>query len=1296
MTGPEGAKLGRVITFYSYKGGTGRTMALANIAWILASNGYRVLTIDWDLESPGLHRYFHPFLKDKELRTTDGVINMIRHFAERVTNEGPQPDWQSLTDLQNYAVSLDWDFGDRGALDFVGAGMQDQHYSASVSTFDWADFWDRLNGGYFVAGLRENMRRSYDFVLIDSRTGLSDSAGICTVELPDAVVNCFTLNTQSVSGAVAVAKSIVDLRANRKMTIYPVPSRVENGEQRKLQRGRSYARRSFDSFLDFLKDDETPEDYWGKVELPYRVSYAYEEVLATFGDPPRQENSLLSPYVRLASRLAGREVKSPELPDHVRQRTLLRFERPDTVDPATVLLNYAPLDRIYAEWLREQLYRVGHRGVLHPVEAQLPDLTKVDKVVALVSRDYIKFPQAGELWRQCDQFQGSSATDLLVPVRIDDTALPATLDRASLVDFTAVRGERALETLFRALRIQSDQPLGSGNDDEITVRHPTTLAPHWNVQLVRNTRFAGRHSVLEELRDTLLANPSGSRIALVGINGVGKTQIALEYLYRFAAAYDIVWWISAGHPDQLRTALADMATELNVGTGGSIDGQVSAAREALRTGVPSRRWLIVVDNADDPDLIRELLPNGPGHVIITSRNPAWNREMDTLDIDVFKRAESVALFGLRAPGVSANDARQLAEKLGDLPLAIEQASAWLAVTGMPAPDYVQELENVPAELLAQGAPADRTMTATVQVSLSRLREQNPAAARLLELFAFLAPEAIPSRIVFNQRMAELLAQENIAMRDRLLHATLISDIGRYALARIDAGSGGVVVHRLTQEIIRAGLPEAERAQRRSEIQTVLAAVDRRDPDDRDNWPVYEELRKHLEHTGALESELAEVRELVTDMVRYLRRRSDSRASQELAEKTLFLWKRLFPDPDDRHTLMLRFQLANALRAQGMIDQSYEIDADVHERMVATLAEDHPYTLMASGGLAADLRERGEYGSARRFDERGVAGLKRQLGDSHPRTIMAINNLAVSLRLNGDYAAATQLDRENHRAARRHWGADHPSSLLAVSNYGRDLREIGDLRGSRTTLEEVVERYLEALGDDHADCWRAAKNYAVTLRRLGEIEKSHSVTLGALHHLARLLGNDAAATMACRLEFAAVLWALGEPDAARQRTQEMHDFHRKRHPHHPSALIVANNLSIYRRATGDLAGSLQLAEETAAALQAALGPRHPNSLLGQMNLANALYATQSFALARERDEEVHARLVEVLKDPHPAVLAAAINLAISRAAVSSGGEQRSRSDAATLRARQQLGDNHPYTLAGEQGQRIDIDIEQQPV
>jgi MinD-like ATPase involved in chromosome partitioning or flagellar assembly len=335
-------KSGKIITFYSYKGGTGRSMAVSNVAWILASNGYDVLLIDWDLEAPGLHRYLRPFLVDPELTSSPGVIDFVWDAA-RVNVTPPDkpraeslaaelPPLQDFPSLEDYVVGLDWDFRDNGSISFIPAGRQDENYAQRVNTFGWDNFYERLGGGKLLQAEIQALRKSYDYILIDSRTGVSDTSGICTVQLPDVLAVFFTLNWQSIKGAAAVASSV---RAQRgaSFPIYPVPSRIENGERVKLKSATEFARRTFAQFLLHVQSDrskislEEQAAYWHEVETPYITVYAFEEVPAAFMEERGSQIGVLAAMERLAARLSDQRVKAlkPETSE-LRKQVVAAYE----------------------------------------------------------------------------------------------------------------------------------------------------------------------------------------------------------------------------------------------------------------------------------------------------------------------------------------------------------------------------------------------------------------------------------------------------------------------------------------------------------------------------------------------------------------------------------------------------------------------------------------------------------------------------------------------------------------------------------------------------------------------------------------------------------------------------------------------------------------------------------------------------------------------------------------------------------------------------------------------------------
>jgi putative AlgH/UPF0301 family transcriptional regulator len=393
---------GTIMTFYSYKGGTGRSMGLANTAWIMASNGHRVLVVDWDLEAPGLHRYFHPFLPDSELRSSPGVIELMWEFATAAVDpDGSEEEgWHDkLAEISPYAMSVKHAFPGEGTIDLVPAGRQDALYSTLVSSFDWTNFYQRLGGGGFLEALKRSMRNGYDYVLIDSRTGLSDTAGICTVQLPDILIDCFVLSTQAIEGAAAVAASVTAQRSGENVRIFPVPMRVEDGELDKLEASRDFARAAFTAFVTHLPD---PIGYWGDVEVPYRSFYAYEEILATLGDRPRQENTLLAAFERLAGYLTDRKVSrlAPVVSEAERRGLLDSFQRGQPRRPIP------GVDHVRVDEASQSVVRpVAAFGLADPVASRvvliggatyrsLPDVPSVANNVAGLA-DLLRDP---ELW----------------------------------------------------------------------------------------------------------------------------------------------------------------------------------------------------------------------------------------------------------------------------------------------------------------------------------------------------------------------------------------------------------------------------------------------------------------------------------------------------------------------------------------------------------------------------------------------------------------------------------------------------------------------------------------------------------------------------------------------------------------------------------------------------------------------------------------------------------------------------------------------------------------------------------
>ncbi|MEU1397246.1 FxSxx-COOH system tetratricopeptide repeat protein [Micromonospora zamorensis] len=1334
---------GRIITFYSYKGGTGRTMALANVAWILAANGYRVLAVDWDLESPGLHKYFHPFLLDKDLRTSTGIIDMVRDYAEAVVRpmeETEDEDWLgSAADVLHHAVSLHWDFPapnsavrpsagptPKGSLDLLPAGRQDTAYTKAVSTFDWQAFFEKLGGNSFLDALAASMRDNYDYVLIDSRTGVSDGAGICTVRLPDAVVTSFTLNDQSIDGAAGVTRSIIRQRGDRPVRILPVPMRVDNAEQLKLEAGRDHARRRFAPLLPRTSVEES-DRYWGEIEIPYQPYYAYEEILAGFGDRAHHEGTLLAAYERLTKAITEDSVDSlPAMEDRLRRQWLAKFERQRISGAAPdVFVSYVSLDRSWAEWVRDELRSAGLRTVMRevdfpasPVEgtSTAAGFKDAARLVVLLSQEYMQSSNASELWSQATSYESGSGGNFLVPVRLDNSRAPAVYLERVPVDLVGATQEEAASRLLEAL----DHPARPATDPEGAGqrrRFPGNEPPVWRVPLPRNVQFVGRSRLLEEMRDWLSsAEARHTPLALHGLGGVGKSQIALEYAYRFRAEYDVVWWISAQQPSVMRLALASLADRLadkaDTPLGGNVAERVQWVLDALRRGDPFRRWLLVLDNADDPAELHDLMPQGPGHVLVTTRNHVWARHARNFEVGAFDRAESTALLRRRIPRLPLADAEMVADRLGDLPLAVEQAGAWLATTGESAVQYLQRLRRYLPGMLSDELPTDYQQTGAEPwlVSLESLRERNPAAAKLLEVCAFFAAEPIPMSLLYDDSFINVLLPYDPSVRDPLLMGRALRDVGRYALARIDSVRGGrgrtpdrgddgnqtsLRMHPLVQELIRESMSDDVKAENRRHVHAILAAANPKDPDQPRNWPIYADLWPHLLPSKTLNSPQPEVRQLLLDVARYMWTRVDFATCSELAEKAIEAW-RAEHGADDPPTQMMRFHLANALRLEAQYQAAYDIDQDVYQRLSDTLGEDHEYTVIVAGSLAADLRALGFFERARELDTRTEELAREVFGEEHPRALIAAHNLALSLRLVGDLRGALRLNERTLGRRRDTLGPMHPYTLFSEGQYGRDLRDTGDLTESRRVLEAAVEADREVLGEEDGETLRVTKNYAVTLRKLGEFERAHALSADVLVRSRRRHGPDHPDVQAAAMNLACDESALEDDAGALRRARPVYRWYRDAMGEdHLFTLAYGNNLAIFLRKAGDLEAAFTLSDEVVNRFTERVGADHPYTLAANINLANCWYVRREFAAALAADQDCYERAQRILGPSHPDTLAVANNLATSLSFAGDHRGARALRDAVMPLFRRVLGDSHPNTIALVEANRLNCDLEPPP-
>lgn len=831
--------------------------------------------------------------------------------------------------------------------------------------------------------------------------------------------------------------------------------------------------------------------------------------------------------------------------------------------------------------------------------------------------------------------------------------------------------------------------------------NPVDRAPDvWKVPQ-RNKNFTGREELLARLRSGLVDQITAVvPHALHGLGGVGKTQMAVEFAHRFRGDYELVWWVPSDQPVLVRAALASLAPKLGLppaATSG-IEDAASAVLDSLRKGEPYAKWLLIFDNADQPEDLKELIPQGPGHVLITSRNHRWDSVVDTVAIDVFTRDESVTFLAKRLPNIRKADADRLAEALGDLPLALEQAGALQAESGMPVSEYLKLLNERTSQLLDEGRPTEypASMTAAWALSVTKLGERLPEAVELLRCCAFFGPEPIP-RDVFSQPQVALGPQLVGLLSDPITLSRAIAELGRYALARVDTMTRTIQVHRLIQALVRDALPVAEQDRIRHEVHLLLVGLAPANPDSPVTWNRYTELLGHIDPAGVAKCHEDSVRGLALNVVRYLYASSDYGSARSFVNQFIELWSSV-SGKDNIFVLTARRLLGNILRELGEYREAYDLDVETLAGVSAASEEEEQLAVRMLPGIAADLRGRGDLLGARQRDEEALDRYQALFGETDARTLTQMNNLALDLGLSSDYKGA----REMHERAylgmlSRRDGIDKASMLSALSGLARAVRLCGDYPEACDLGEEAYAYGIAELGPDHSWTLRAGKDLSIACRRAGDFHRAHEVALDVHGRYVRLFDLDHPDTLAAAMCLANIRRTMGDLQSAVELAADtVRRYPRVYGPEHPYNHACVGNLALLTRVHGDPARARELNEGALAGLEAKLTRDHHYSLTVATNLASDLAALGELEAAVRLGRGTQRRLRAVLGEDHPMALACSANLAADLRAAGETDEADELFEDIRKRYERTLGLDHPDAVVAMEGRHLDFDFDPPPI
>ena len=629
----------------------------------------------------------------------------------------------------------------------------------------------------------------------------------------------------------------------------------------------------------------------------------------------------------------------------------------------------------------------------------------------------------------------------------------------------------------------------------VTASQPVRLDPRPSV-------LAGREDLLAEMDRRLILKRSETLpgvVALCGLGGAGKTSLALEFAYRHLAGHGVIWQLAAEEPTVLTAGFNDLAAALGVRGLLDIADPISQVHGAL--AVMPEDWLLLFDNVTDRSTIQRMLPpSGRGRVVITSQNPNWPPEQ-VLEVPVLDFDTAAAFLVNRAGAVGQEaGARKLAEELGGLPLALEQAAAYMRTTGRTITAYLDLFRRRAIELLARGEPNsyDKRVTTTWALAFDQVEQTSPQAVGLLRLVAFCAPEAIPLELLlkpyselarpFDPEVEPLLRP---LLDDHLVVDDAVGALRRYSLISAPRDSF-VLVHRLVQAVTIAQLSTtAAMAWRRATAALIEAALPS-GPTKRAVWPTYYALMPHA--LAVLDVHSAGMRK-ITSYLRSRNRRSISLArhpsragltasaaeARDNSAELLVVHRRSLGN-EHLETIGVRIDLAHWTGMAGdpanARDQYAEL-VELGERLFGSESRD---TLSMRSALANWTGEAGDIVSARDQYAELVEIYERLYGVDDPIIRPLRSELARWTGEAGDPASARDQYAGLLRKYKPMFDVHDPFTTARREDLARWTGEAGDPASARDQYAGLLQEYERILPTDHRTTKKIRERLAYWTKR----------------------------------------------------------------------------------------------------------------------------------------------------------------------------------------------------------------------
>ena len=782
---------------------------------------------------------------------------------------------------------------------------------------------------------------------------------------------------------------------------------------------------------------------------------------------------------------------------------------------------------------------------------------------------------------------------------------------------------------------------------------PHKLPLVWNVPYRRNPFFTGREDILANLHKSFRAQGSveARAQAISGLGGVGKSQIAIEYCYRYALDYTAVLWVKADLYENLVADFVQVANLLVLPERDASDQHtvIAAVKRWLQQ---NRQWLLVLDNVEDVTMLDEFIPPVyRGHILITTRSHAVGELARATEIMQMQPQEGALLLLRRAKLIATDtnprtnvttdsmNAQEISVLVDGLPLALDQAGAYIEETKSSLPDYLNTYRERQIALLKRRgkfiANHPLSVSATFQLALEKIEHTNTNALELLKLVAFLHPETIAQEI-FTTEDADLQPPLQSLVEDTFELNEAIEELLKFSLVRRNAETRVFGIHRLVQAVIKDMLNNDER---RQQVERAVRSIAYLFPGaDFENWALCKRYLPQAlvcaEHIEQWKIETGESAQLLSHVGLYLLEHAFYKESEVHLQHSLTIRERIF-GPDDPETARSLNDLGGLYRIRGKYEEAEPLSLRALAIREKVLGAEHLDTAESLNYVGLLYNVQGKYEQVESLYVRALAIREKALGMEHRKTAQSMNNLASLYQRQGRYSEAELLYKRALATREQMFGEEHPDIANSLNTLASLYRDQGKYAEAELLYKRALAIREHVLGNEHPNTARSMNGLALLYQTQGRYAEAEPLYKRALEIEEQVLGAEHLGTARSLNSLAQYYRTQGKYEEAEPLYQRALSI--REHTlgiEHPDTAQSLNNLAGLYRRQKKYEEAERLAQRALAIREKILGAEHPETAQNLNDLARLYQKQEKYEEAERLAQRALEIREKVLGAEHP--------------------------------------------------------------